>query len=85
LRYFFAAGGRTSDIDPTGSADSSRSPRPPYEDKALIEAQQKLIDLDLPRVACCRPPSTPARPSSAGWPQAAEQPGARAQPAVALS
>jgi vanillate O-demethylase monooxygenase subunit len=49
-RYFFAAGARTSDID----ADKvgrlyAVTETAFHEDKALIEAQQKLIDLDPTR------------------------------------
>lgn len=46
-RYFFAAGARSSDIDP-GKVDRlfATTETAFYEDKRIIEAQQKLIDLE---------------------------------------
>ena len=43
-----------------------RDPTAFHEDKRIIEAQQKLIDLD-PTEPCCRPASMPARPGSGSW------------------
>jgi phenylpropionate dioxygenase-like ring-hydroxylating dioxygenase large terminal subunit len=49
-RYFFAVGARTSDIDPDRVGRLYAVTEAAFhEDKALIEAQQKVIDLDPTR------------------------------------
>src|SRR4029450_12294391 len=49
-RYFFAVGARTSDIDADRVGRLYAATETAFhEDKALIEAQQKLIDLDPAR------------------------------------
>jgi vanillate O-demethylase monooxygenase subunit len=49
-RYFYAAGARTGDIDPDRLGRLYAVTETAFhEDKALIEAQQKLIDLDPSR------------------------------------
>jgi phenylpropionate dioxygenase-like ring-hydroxylating dioxygenase large terminal subunit len=49
-RYFYAAGARSSDIDPGRVAKLYGVTEAAFhEDKSIIEAQQKLIDLDPAR------------------------------------
>ena len=64
-RYFYATGARSADADAALVDEMFRFTEIAFhEDKAIIEAQQKVIALD-PAGRCCRWRSTPGRTCSA--------------------